>query len=61
MHITQTGDRVRVFFGTETRDGTVEHIDRAIGGEPRFHIRLSAGWVHLAQSADFIRIPRALQ
>lgn len=36
------GQRVRCHFGTEHRDGLVEHVAR----NGAVHVRINAGWVH---------------
>lgn len=53
------GQRVRVFFGPEHRDGTIEYVEQGRGA-PRYHVRLSPGWVHLADAGDFICIPASV-
>lgn len=52
----EVGKPVRVFFGRETRDGLIEHVDHA----GRLHVRLSRGWVHTADPGEVLRIPDAL-
>lgn len=42
------GQRVRVFFGTEYRDGTIEHIAKS----GAIHVRVSPGWVHIVHDAS---------
>lgn len=37
------GQLVRCYFGTEYRDGRVEHIAKS----GAIHVRLSSGWVHI--------------
>ena len=45
------GQRVRVFFGTEHRDGNIEHVAKS----GAIHVRVSPGWVHIVTD------PRELQ
>jgi hypothetical protein len=56
----RVGDPVRVFFGAESRDGTIEHIGESADREPAYLIRISPGWCHLAHRDDFICKPRPL-
>jgi hypothetical protein len=52
------GAPVRVYFGTEYRDGVVEHVSESVDGERCYYVRLSPGWLHLARRDDFITRPR---
>lgn len=42
------GQRVRCYFGTEHRDGTIEHIAKS----GAIHVRVSPGWVHIVHDAS---------
>lgn len=52
----QVGAMVRCFFGTQSRDGTVEHIDRGAWA----HVRLSPGWVHQCPLAEVLELPAVI-
>lgn len=43
---------VRCYFGTEHRDGVVEHETP----EGKVHVRLSPGWVHIADGLEVQRL-----
>lgn len=56
------GDGVRVFFGAEFRDGTIEHIRPAADEDGEgYAVRLSPGWLHMERADRLLKLPSSMQ